>query len=157
MRTRKLRLGRSLSSAGLGLDKHSPGRFAHLLKRACSDIDIDDAPSPDSNSSRFPSASADFDVKCSSTRGRYAVATDDVEVGQILLAEEPYVAGLSKEFNVTHCFHCLKRIATPVPCANCASVRYCDETCRDLSWARYHSQECKFLLPLINSGTTLFS
>ena len=39
---------------------------------------------------------------------------------------------------VNHCGHCLRKTSTPIPCYECATVQYCGETCRDLSWEQYH-------------------
>ena len=46
---------------------------------------------------------------------------------------------------VNHCGHCLRKTSTPIPCYECATVQYCGETCRDLSWEQYHSVECGVL------------
>ena len=43
--------------------------------------------------------------------------------GDVVLREEPYAAVLRAIFRVNHCAHCLKKIPTPVPCFECATVR----------------------------------
>lgn len=42
--------------------------------------------------------------------------------GDIILREEPYAAVLEAIFRVNHCAHCLKKIPTPIPCYECATV-----------------------------------
>ena len=41
----------------------------------------------------------------------------------MVLREEPYAAVVRAIFRVNHCAHCLKKIPTPVPCFECATVR----------------------------------
>jgi len=94
---------------------------------------------------RLPSASSAIDLHFSPERGRYFIATQDLGPGDVILREEPYAAVLESVFRVNHCAHCLRKTPTPIPCYECATVQYCTETCRDLSWLEYHSVECGIL------------
>jgi len=94
---------------------------------------------------RLPSASSGIDLQFSPERGRYFIATRDLGPGDVILREEPFAAVLESVFRVNHCGHCLRKTSTPIPCYECATVQYCGETCRDLSWELYHSVECGVL------------
>lgn len=94
---------------------------------------------------RLPSASSGIDLQFSPERGRFFVATRDLGPGDVILREEPFAAVLESVFRVNHCGHCLRKTSTPIPCYECATVQYCGETCRDLSWEHYHSVECGIL------------
>ena len=50
-----------------------------------------------------------FSIEKSSTFGRYAVAGEDVNVGDVIVAEPPYACILYPEYYSTHCFYCLNR------------------------------------------------
>lgn len=88
--------------------------------------------------SRMPSASVGIDLRFAPERGRFFVSTQDLLPGDVILREEPYAAVLESIFRVNHCAHCLRKTPTPIPCYECATVQYCCETCRDLSWNEYH-------------------
>lgn len=94
---------------------------------------------------RLPSASNGIDLRFSPDKGRYFVATQDLSPGDVVLREEPYAAVLEAIFRVNHCAYCLKKTATPIPCYECATVQFCCESCRDMSWNEYHSIECGIL------------
>lgn len=94
---------------------------------------------------RMPSASIGIDLRFAPDKGRFFVATQDLLPGDVILREEPYAAVLESIFRVNHCAHCLRKTPTPIPCYECATVQYCCETCRDLSWNEYHGIECGIL------------
>ena len=62
-----------------------------------------------SRSGRFLSAAAAVDVAHSADEGRYAVATESVKPGDLLVVEKPHASVLMSEKLGTHCTHCLKR------------------------------------------------
>ncbi|KAK2175698.1 hypothetical protein NP493_710g01020 [Ridgeia piscesae] len=111
-------------------------------------------PSVSGNRSRvFANASDAFDLKFSPDCGRFVTASRDVRVGEFVLVEKPYASVLDCKHYDTRCFHCFVAVDVPVPCTNCARVRYCSETCRKASWDAYHARECRFLPVLLASGT----
>ena len=95
--------------------------------------------------SKFVSASCIVDIAMSDDSGRYTVATQDINVGDILVIEKPFASVLLPKHLETHCYHCLRRVTIPFPCRQCSSVRYCSEACADLSWDLCHSVECQYL------------
>lgn len=94
---------------------------------------------------KFPCATTAFDLVYTPEKGRYAVATRDIEIGEVVITEEPYAAMLLKAYTKTHCDFCLVRSVAPVPCRYCSGVVYCSEHCRDCAWSSYHQTECKYL------------
>ena len=95
--------------------------------------------------SKFVSASCVVDIATSNTSGRYPVATQDINVGDILVIEKPFASVLLPRHLETHCFHCLRRATVPIPCRQCSTVRYCSKACASQSWDLYHSVECQYL------------
>lgn len=70
---------------------------------------------------RFSSAvSVQYDPN--GVRGRYCVAARDVEAGELLAVETPFVWLLDKESARSHCWHCFRPLLAPVPCWNCAGT-----------------------------------
>ena len=103
-------------------------------------------------SRKFPCASEAFDIRCAQGKGRYAVARRQVSVGDVLVAEKPFVSVLSYDLYPSHCHHCLKQLEAPLACQQCSFVRYCSETCQQESWEKYHQTECQILKHIRNSG-----
>ncbi|ALC41289.1 CG7759 [Drosophila busckii] len=87
--------------------------------------------------------------------GRFARAAADVQVGQELLVEKPYVAVLLEKYAQTHCEFCFVRTVVPVCCPNCADVIYCSEQCQQNSTAKYHKYECGILPIIWRSGASI--
>ncbi|XP_053987959.1 SET and MYND domain-containing protein 4 [Hylaeus volcanicus] len=88
--------------------------------------------------------------------GRHAVATKNIEPGEILVVEKPHCAFLLAEYRLTHCHSCLSRIFVPTPaaCNTCSCVAYCSIPCRDAD-ATVHRNECTLLPTLWNSKTSI--
>lgn len=97
-------------------------------------------------------------------RGRYCVASRDIEPGELLAVETPFVWLLDKEAAKEHCWHCFRSLLAPVPCPNCAGtltvkgcetlhfnvpfnnfflgIMFCGPECRDEALKTYHKYEC---------------
>ncbi|KZC10665.1 SET and MYND domain-containing protein 4 [Dufourea novaeangliae] len=88
--------------------------------------------------------------------GRHAVATKNIEPGEILVIEKPHCALLLAEYRLTHCHFCLARIFAPLPaaCNICCCVAYCSLRCRDAD-AKVHQNECVLLPTLWSSNTSI--
>ncbi|XP_076232115.1 protein-lysine N-methyltransferase SMYD4 [Calliopsis andreniformis] len=88
--------------------------------------------------------------------GRHAVATKNIQPGEILVIEKPYCSFLLAEYRLTHCHYCLSRIFIPMPaeCGVCSCVAYCSIACRRAD-AKAHRNECKILLALWISKTSI--
>ena len=75
-------------------------------------------------------------------RGRYIVAKRDIKPGEVILVERPYASVLVPEYRWSHCHHCMSRTVSTIPCTQCSSALYCNETCRSQAWSAYHRAEC---------------
>ena len=71
---------------------------------------------------KFPAFSEAVAVQYDPFRGRYCVASKDIEAGELLAVETPFVWLLDKEAAREHCWHCFRSLLAPVPCPNCAGT-----------------------------------
>ncbi|CAG7837001.1 unnamed protein product [Allacma fusca] len=130
-------------------------KAAKETKTPCSSPLPDDRKSFEA-SSKFPSASAKFGVEYEDSQGRYAVATETIKTGEIILREQPYASSLMPERMGTHCLHCFARLTAPVACETCANVAFCQRQCRSDA-DKYHRYECRILALLIGAGMSVLS
>ena len=63
-------------------------------------------------------------------RGRYAVASRDIAVGEFLCVEEPAVSHMLPDYMGSNCTHCFKSMKAPLPCPRCTKVLFCSYKCR---------------------------
>ncbi|XP_015430251.1 PREDICTED: SET and MYND domain-containing protein 4-like [Dufourea novaeangliae] len=105
----------------------------------------------------MPAASALLDVEETTTAGKRAIASKEIDPGATLVVEPPLASCLLPEFFGTHCHHCFSRLRRPIGCSNCSSVAFCSRTCRDEAVTSYHKYECKILVLLIGSGMSALS
>jgi len=97
----------------------------------------------DDSNPLLPGFSSAVKVVHDDVRGRYGVATRDIEPGTFILEEKPVAAILKEQHKTTHCDHCLSRLSSLlVPCRSCTDVLYCSATCRDIAAGSYHPHEC---------------
>ena len=73
---------------------------------------------------KFPTFSNSITVEYDpeGVRGRYCVASRDIEAGELLAVETPFVWLLDKESCRAHCWHCFRPLLAPVPCPQCAGT-----------------------------------
>jgi len=101
----------------------------------------------------FPALSSKVEIKYSPTRGRYAVAKEDIAVGDYLCTEQPYAAVLLAEAFGTHCQNCFILVQAPIPCQTCSGVVFCSSECRDDAY--FHKIECPLMNLLAASGMSI--
>lgn len=94
---------------------------------------------------KFPCASDAIDVNYSEKFGRHVVATRDIEVGEVLVVERPYLKLIDTDNAHSFCCHCLKFMWNSIACDCCANILYCSEDCKKISWNQYHRYECLVL------------
>ena len=86
----------------------------------------------------FHSISDALQVTHTPERGRFVVASRDIEVGECLIHEEAIVNLVRSKCSLSHCYNCQKNTRLrPVPCLRCAAVVFCSVQCRSKSEARY--------------------
>ncbi|XP_076755179.1 protein-lysine N-methyltransferase SMYD4 [Xylocopa sonorina] len=105
----------------------------------------------------YPSCSRAVEIKDEGGDiGRHAVATKNIEPGEILAIEKPHCAFLLAEYRLTHCHYCFTKVFVPIPgaCQVCSCVAYCSTTCRNAD-AKIHEKECVILPSLWISNTSI--
>ncbi len=65
-------------------------------------------------SNLLPNASDCLDIRYESKCGRFGVAADDVNVGDCIVSEFPYVSVLAQDHFSTRCYHCMKKFESPI-------------------------------------------
>jgi phage FluMu protein Com len=86
-------------------------------------------------------------------RGRFYVATRQIQPGEILIVEKPYACVLFAENWETHCQYCADPVKNGIPCTECASVIFCSDSCRSKAHS-YHSIECNHMMNLAQFACT---
>ncbi|CAH0405774.1 unnamed protein product [Chilo suppressalis] len=110
---------------------------------------------PGKHNANYPAASEAIHIDQDEERGRFATATRDIQVGEILLVEKPHSGVLLGEYAGTHCQYCFVKCPIPLPCPKCPNVIFCSEKCLDAAQKSYHAYECH-ILPLIwKSGCSI--
>ena len=105
---------------GMESENNATSENAHLAKKYVRKLvpDLRDA------HPKFPAfnnaVSVQYDPQ--GVRGRYCVASRDIEAGELLAVETPFVWLLDKESARGHCWHCFRPLLAPVPCLNCAGI-----------------------------------
>ena len=89
----------------------------------------------------FPSLSNAIEVRYEKGRGRYCVARQKINPGELIAVEKPFVWMLDKDESRTHCWHCFRSVIAPVPCHSCAGLVFCGTKCREEA-SVYHRFEC---------------
>ena len=102
-------------------DQPQPLEKSHDLSRKFVRKLVPDLKQPHATFPAFSQAVAvQYDPK--GVRGRYCVASRDIEPGELLAVETPFVWLLDKEAAKEHCWHCFRSLLAPVPCPNCAGT-----------------------------------
>lgn len=72
--------------------------------------------------------------------GRYVVAQKDIDKGELILVENPYI-----QFgNFALCDNCCNEIKRIVVCSSCSFAAYCSYKCKVASYINFHKWECVF-------------
>jgi len=101
----------------------------------------------------FPK-SPKIEFRFSAERGRHAVATESIALGEVLLTEQCHVHSLIKPAALQHCYGCLKPLKNRqmfFPCISCCDVFYCSRSCQTEYYNR-HKIECGFVQLLQAAG-----
>lgn len=97
----------------------------------------------------YTSASAKLEVKYNSDFGRHVIAKEDIEVGEVIVQEDPYIGLVLRNQLALCCSYCFKRSLTLRPCPFCCFTMYCDRKCGDKAWGEYHQYECPMIATLL--------
>ena len=75
---------------------------------------------------KYPHLSKALDVKFSKAEGRFLVAKQRINPGDVLVVDTPYITTLFGEYQNTHCNYCFKRLpeSSAVNCPTCDKVNF---------------------------------
>ena len=83
---------------------------------------------------------------------RHVVASQDIEVGEVVVQERPISSVLHLSRLTTNCSSCLKAVVRGLGCDRCSQVIFCCEPCRAQAEEGYHRLECGHLHLLPPTG-----
>uniref|UniRef100_A0A1B0CYM5 Uncharacterized protein n=1 Tax=Phlebotomus papatasi TaxID=29031 RepID=A0A1B0CYM5_PHLPP len=98
-----------------------------------------------------------LEITSTSSKGKFFIASRDINPGEDVICETPVAACLLPEFFGSHCLHCQVRLVAPIGCPECCSVAFCSQECQKVACSSYHRFECKYLDLLIGSGMSVLS
>lgn len=140
-------------------------QFMQFFKNAPSQLtkdnkDIQIHPSPElpnipTKNELYPVMSDAVTFKYEEDRGRFAVASRDITVGDVITVEKAIVSHMLPEYMGKNCSHCFKTMKAPLPCNTCAKVMFCSLACREIAMSTYHRYECKLVDLFLSSGMSI--
>jgi len=150
---RKTQVQREIMQA-LAFFKNAP---AHLTKNQpeVSMVHQAEVPEIPNKNSLYPVMSDAITFKYEENRGRFAVASKDITVGEVVTVEKAIVSHMLPEYMGKNCSHCFKTMKAPIPCFTCTKVMFCSLRCRDIACSTYHKYECKLVDLFISSGMSI--
>ncbi|XP_060856260.1 SET and MYND domain-containing protein 4-like [Metopolophium dirhodum] len=92
----------------------------------------------------IPALSAFLELKSSKNMGRGVYATRDINPGDVVAIDEPYIYG-GLLLHKSCCHNCQKSPIAPIPCRRCSLVYYCSENCLHKSMKDGHNLECPII------------
>eukprot|EP01116_Phalansterium_solitarium_P024185 TRINITY_DN8782_c0_g1_i1.p1 TRINITY_DN8782_c0_g1~~TRINITY_DN8782_c0_g1_i1.p1 ORF type:complete len:486 (+),score=148.24 TRINITY_DN8782_c0_g1_i1:762-2219(+) len=82
-------------------------------------------------------------LETSETKGRFVVATTDLDIGQVVVEAEPYSSAVFPTFWERNCHACfIQNDNKLLSCAACKRSWYCSKECQKSAWP-VHKGECK--------------
>lgn len=99
---------------------------------------------------KYEDASSKLRVNYTPEMGRHVIADQDIDVGEILVQEDPYVSVLLRNQILYTCANCFSRKCNLYPCPYCCMTLYCSKKCVIEAWNQYHFYECPIIAFLLN-------
>ncbi|XP_025421568.1 uncharacterized protein LOC112691508 isoform X2 [Sipha flava] len=97
----------------------------------------------------IPALSKLVELKCSPTMGRGVFATEDINPGDVVAVDEPYISGASPHNSLLcHYDKCMKLTCSIIPCPNCSLVYFCGEECMQKANEDGHTLECPIMFSI---------
>ena len=123
---RKTQVQRGIMQA-LAFYKSAP---VHLTKNQDVDMEVKpELPDIPNRNKLYPVMSDAVNFKYEEGRGRYAVATKDITVGEVVTVEKAIVSHMLPEYMGKNCSHCFKTMKAPMPCNFCTKVEWNVTSC----------------------------
>ena len=80
-------------------------------------------------------------VKFTDDKGRFAVANEIIEPGEVICKTKPVASIILFNDSLEYCYNCLSHVISPIPCTKCASAVFCSFICLKDSLDR-HVYDC---------------
>ncbi|XP_060875158.1 SET and MYND domain-containing protein 4-like [Metopolophium dirhodum] len=94
----------------------------------------------------IPALSAFVELRMSKNMGRGVYATRDINPGDVVAIDEPYICGpISDHTDVCYYSGCLKLDFALIPCPKCLLVYYCNKDCMNKANIDGHYLECPIM------------
>jgi len=103
----------------------------------------------------FPAMNEAVTFKYEANRGRFAVASRDITVGEVVAVEKAIVSHMLPEYMGKNCTHCFNIMKAPYPCFTCTKVMFCSYKCCKEANDTYHKYECKLIDLFLSSGMSI--
>jgi len=97
-----------------------------------------------SQNSDFPTLSHNVEVKESLGQGRFLVARETIEPGEVVSREEALAVSLDPIHRAEQCTHCLRHALAPLPCPSCSIAAFCCRECREAGLVS-HAFTCRLM------------
>lgn len=97
----------------------------------------------------YVSATAKIEVRHTEEMGRHVIAKEDLDVGDVVAIEKPFVKFLLKSQYLIRCHYCFHTDYNLYPCNTCCFVMFCSKNCQMKAWKDYHSVECPIMILLL--------
>ena len=97
-----------------------------------------------SHNSDFPTLSDKVEVKESLGQGRFLVARETIEPGEVVSREEALAVSLDPIHRAEQCTHCLRHAFAPLPCPSCSIAAFCCTECREAGLVS-HAFTCRLM------------
>ena len=78
-----------------------------------------------------------LEVKFSSDKGRYSVANDIIEPGEVICRTQPVASIIQFDSALEFCYNCLSHVISAIPCDKCSAVVFCSFACLKEAMPRY--------------------
>lgn len=92
---------------------------------------------------RNPHIIKDIHVEQNKQYGRHLITDRDLEVGDVICLEDPYIICIQPEQRYMRCTNCLSEAPhLLVPCTGCTNAMFCSVTCQEDAWDSFHQYEC---------------
>lgn len=88
-------------------------------------------------------------------QGRYAKANEDIDIGTVIIEENPHCAVVEAAHALKNCQYCFTSVNQPIACPTCASVIFCSTVCERLANKTFHRIECPIQNCLFQSGASV--
>lgn len=88
-------------------------------------------------------------------QGRFARANEDIDIGTIIIEENPHCAVVEGPHALKNCQYCFASVYQPIACPGCASIIFCSTVCERLANRTFHRIECPIQNCLLQSGASV--